>query len=201
MAENILWFKNPKLKWALWAIAGAIVVYLALATWVNKIHISERKLYNAWSVLKENCDRRTQSILRFGHFFQSQGAQAILQPLSQAYKISKDYVPPPTLLTDPIAVKQFVVTQEAVVAAFSQMEEFVAKQGALAQNRQYLMLRMELQNIEQQIQFSVGLLQKETRFYNYYITGFPYGWLNSVSVHSKQAVLFEVPTLEKTKKK
>lgn len=192
--------QDPRVKWVLWGLGGILVVYLAIGSWLSKIEISEKKMTLAWETLLQNCHTRTHMLTRYSQLIQSQspGAQPVITQLNHAYQQAVASVPAQNILYNKAAIDQFLIQQNTVVAALIQTLGSMTNVPAIAQNRQFALMNSELQKVEEQIQFAEQALQKESQFYNYYVTGFPHGWANAVSFRYPRAILFEVPTLEKT---
>lgn len=175
-------FKDNQTKMLLTIAAIGVVVYLAIGSWLNKIYYSEKSIHRYSMVIQQNCERRVQMLPQFYQLIQQYApqAQTLQQQMSKAYEPITQIQFTAQTLTDPARMRTFSDWQKEILAALSSMRQQESAYPALAQNRQYLLLKMELQNIEQQIYLSTIGLNREILYFNSIVTGFPQGWINTL---------------------
>lgn len=191
--------KNHKIKIALMVIGVILLIYLAMGSWLSKIHLAEKKVNNAWGLLIENCNHRVEMIPQFIQIIQTYAPQAqeLLEPLNKAYHGAKNYKVPDDVLSNPKEEQAFSGIQRSVFEALTKMEAKAASYPDLGQNRQYFMQKMLLVGVEEQIIFATALLNKEISNFNYFLSGFPQGWANSLFLNEKLKYPIFVYTIEK----
>lgn len=196
-------FKQPRIKIALIVIAGALVAYLAIGSWLSQIREAEKHIHQTWGILKYNCDLRLQLVSRFEQLINTYAPQAeqLQQQLSRAANEIQPLQVQESILGDQVALEKFSQSQAHLAQALEKMDEQAKTNPMLGQNRQYLLLRMELQNIERQIQYAVGMLNNNIHFYNQAISGIPNSWVNAIMLHDKPKFPLTIATLLKPDRK
>lgn len=191
-------FKKKNTKIVLVVLAMGLLVYLAIGSWMNKIHYAQTSIYTYWMVVKQGCDRRAQMLPQFFQVIQHTApeAQVIQQKISKAYEPLTRNQFSEAMLSNPNKVQEFLNWQKEISLALSFMQTHEAVYPTLVQNRQYIILKMELKNIELQIDLSVKGLNKDIRYFNSLITGFPQGWVNTLYPREKPKMQLEGFTLE-----
>src|SRR5579872_5464849 len=130
---------NPKIKMALIGIGVIVFVYWALATWANRVHSAEKRVYRAWGLYAESLHHRIAllpSLSQLIQFYAPQ-AQDILQGANQAYTDITSVPLSESILTDPSAEQQFRNAELALENSFVQIDKRASRYSALAQNHQY----------------------------------------------------------------
>lgn len=194
----IPWLEQRKFKIAIIVFGVGFVTYLGIETWLNRIHLIEKHMILHWSILKENCERRAQILPQFNQLIQYYAPQAesvrlmLLKAQTNAMKITLSE----KSLSDPQMRQAFCVSQDEVVLSLLEMERQEEQLPALKQNRQYLMLKRELQSYEQQIEFSYRVIAHDITAYNNTLTSFPLNWLNAITFRYKTKALCPIHTLE-----
>ena len=203
MADPQLILKDPKVKVSLIVVGVAILLYLLTGSWLNNIHNSQKTVHNNFLSLKQNCEQRLAMIPQFVQLIRAlaPSAQALEQQLIQAYILASKYPIDEGILTDATLMQTFVSNQMQIANALALMAAQANNYPALADNRQFVMLRMQLQSLDQQIQYMSVLLNQSILIYNSSLTGFPKAWLNSLFLGEKEMQLVQgaMPTREMPK--
>ncbi len=196
-----LLLKNPKIKMALFVIGGCILAYLLAGSWLNNIRTTEKTIHNQWVSLKQNCERRVQLLPQFVQLIQVYVPQAqdLQQVLTKTFQNVSQYALSEKILTDEGAMQEFIVNQTEVTKALSFMEIQSRNYPVLAQNRQFLMLKMELQSLEQQIEYTVVILNQNINIYNSFLEGIPQNWVNALFLRAKPKQLLQLAAVKKQK--
>ncbi|MBI2790954.1 MAG: LemA family protein [Gammaproteobacteria bacterium] len=192
--------KNPKLKAAFIVIGVGLVIYLLTGSWLSKINFVEKSIHTYWGILKQDTERRAQMLPKFSQLIQAYSPQAehLQQILVKAYQDNEALNTKEIILKDPEQYKTFLAVQNEIVNALLIVQQQASHDETLAQNRQFLMLKMELLNIEKQIQYDVYFLNREIASYNGFLTGYPERWVNQLFLGKKLNMAIEVPTVKDT---
>lgn len=192
--------KNPKLKAAFIVIGAGLVIYLLTGSWLSKINFVEKSIHTYWGILKQDTQRRAQMLPKFSQLVQAYSPQAehLQQVLVKAYQANEALKITDTMLKDPDEYKTFLAVQNEVVNALLIVQQQATHDAMLAQNRQFLMLKMELLSIEKQIQYDVYFLNREIASYNGFLTGYPERWVNDLFLGKKLNAPVEIPTVKDT---
>jgi len=195
--------QNRNVKIGLIGLGICLLIYLAIGSWLSKINYSQKSIHSYWTVVKQSCDRRVQMLPQFFQVIQHAApeAQIIQQKISKAYEPVATNQFSETMLSNPIQVHEFLSWQKEVVMALSFMQAQEPAYPALAQNRQYLMLKMELKNLELQLALSVKGLNRDIRYFNSLIIGFPQGWANMLYPREKPKMPLEGLIVEEAPQK
>lgn len=187
-------FNTTKGKILIVFIALSIGIYLTLGSWINRIHLAERKINSTWAQLKQNCDQRTQLLPQFVQLIQSYApeAQDLISKLDQSYQISSKNHPSWDTFTTAQNLNEFTSLQANVLEALKDMDGKSARYAALAQNRQFLMLKMEWEGLDQQIQTSVKKLNQNIEDFNRLILGFWPGLINNLFIHESTKEIIQL---------
>lgn len=191
--ENLVFLKNPKAKIGLIAAAIVIGIYLLTGSWLNSINTYEQTINTNFVSLKENCDRRTALIPRFIELLQyfAPNSQDIQRQMNQVYQQAKT----PTemsILTNKEQMQAFLSRQTQVTQVLNYMVTQADNTPAISQNRQFLLLKMQLLSLEQQINYTVVILNQSIIIYNSFLTGFPKEWLNTLFLGHQQKELIQI---------
>jgi hypothetical protein len=192
--------KDPKIKAAFFVIAAVLVLYLATGSWLSKINFTDKSIHNYWGMLIQSTDRRMEMIPKFAQLFQTFDPQAqdVQQALGKAYHDNENLKPSDQVFTNSQEHKAFSDRQTEIVMALLKAEVHAQQVETLAQNRQYLMIKMELLNLEKQIQSEEYFINREVKNYNDYLTGFPEKWINQLFFHKQLKMTIEIPTVKDT---
>jgi hypothetical protein len=179
--------KNPQVKFGLITIAAIFLIYLGLATWADKIHYAEKRVYRAWGIFSESCQHRIQLVPSFTQLIQFYAPQAkgIAQDLNKAYTGISSTAVSEQILTEPAVEQQFYDAHKALEASFAHMEKGASAYPALAQNHQYFMLKQQLVESHEQMLFACNTLNTQIDAYNQFVVGFPGELLNTVFFRNK----------------
>ena len=190
--------KDPKLKAAFIVIAAGLVVYLLTGSWLSKINFAEKNIHTYWGILKQDTQNRAQMIVKFSQAIQAYSPQNqnVQQVLGAAYQANENLKVTEKTLTDPDETKAFLTVQNQIVNALLIVAQQADHDATLAQNRQFLMLKMELLSLEKQIQYDVYFLNREIKSYNSYLVGYPERWVNELFLGKKLNMQIEVPTVK-----
>lgn len=164
------------------AVVGVLfIAYLGKVTWQDQIQKADRQIYKIWVIFKEALDRRTQLIPQFAQLMQYYAPQAKeeIDLLNQSYEAVNTQLIK-EILSDPAAHKAFVNQQQQVRNALLAMDKVAGSYPNLAQNRHYLLLRTQLQEVDRQILYTAKALDKKIGYYNNFLEGFPEGWINKL---------------------
>lgn len=199
LKEGKLYFRDHRFKIALIAVGVGVFLYLAIGSWSSKVNSAERKVHRAWIVLNQSCEQRVQLLTQFVQLIQTFAPQAqeVLQPLIKSYEGAANYKATEKILSDQSATQEYITLQKNIYIALMQMEVKAPNYPDFGQNRQYFMLKLQLQGIEQQIIFAMENLNQGIDELNYYITGFPFNWANTLFVRAKPRYPLHIDTLEK----
>lgn len=196
--QNIEAFlKNRHVKRGLILIGAFLVVYLWVASWLSKIHLTEQKIQQFWAILKENTDRRVDMLPNFVQLVQDHApeAQDVLHGLTKSYVDAKNFkVPDDQILNSAQAAQTFAHNQQQISDALSLMKKQAPLFPSLEQNKQFAMLTTYVITLEQQIDFSVKALEQQIKYYNFQITTFPQNLANLIyRFKPKYQVNFSTP--------
>ncbi len=152
-----------------------------------------------WVSLKQNCERRVQLLPQFVQLIQVYvpQAQELQQTLTKVYQSASQYQLSEKIFTDEEAMQEFIAKQTEVNNALTAMATQSRNYPVLAQNRQFLMLKMELQSLEQQIEYTVVILNQNINIYNSFLTGIPKNWANTLFLRADPKELLQVATVKK----
>lgn len=171
---------------AIFIVIGAVlVIYLGVGSWLNKIHVYEEKIHYTWERLSDNSIRRANMLPKFIEVIHNQApvAQELIDPLSKFMHQVRNYHPGEAIFNIPQEANTYSIIQQELVKLLIQMEQQALKYPSLAQNQQYLLLKTQLEGLEQQIAYSTRMLNYYIERYNQNITGIPQGWLNKWFYH------------------
>ncbi len=190
-----LFLKNPKVKMTLVGLGIVLGLYLLTGSWLNNIHTATEAINSNFATLKESCERRVALIPLFIQLLQTNVSDShdVQVQLDRVYQAAKAPINE-SVLTDKALMETFVANQMAVTQSLSYLILQANNTPSLAQNRQYLILKMQLLSIEQQIDYSLVLLNQSIIIYNSLLTGFPKEWLNTLFLGSKPMIPFKVNT-------
>lgn len=174
-------------KGAFALIGLGICAYLFVGAWLSKVHYVERKMNVQWAQLKQNCDRRTQLLPEFVQLIQSYAPQAqdLIRDLNQSYLISSKNHPSWDTFTTAENLNAFTKQQTNVRSALLNLQAKSANYPTLVQNRQFLMLKMEWEGLDQQIDVGVKKLNFYIVDFNKLIDGFWHETFNGIFLHEK----------------
>ena len=187
--------KEPKVKATLIALGVVVALYLLTGGWLNNIRTTSTTIHNNFVSLKDNCEHRVALIPQFIQLLQyfAPGSHDLQQQLNIVYQAAKEPISE-SILTDKAGLQAFIAHQREVTQILSYMVLQANNTPSIAQNRQYLMLRMQLMSFDQQIDYAVVLLNQNIITFNSLITGFPKEWLNALFVGEKPKQLVQVTT-------
>lgn len=177
-----------KLNKVAFAFIGlGICAYLFIGGWLSKVHHVERKMNSQWAQLKQNCDRRTQLLPEFVQLIQSYAPQAqdLVRDLNQSYQISSKNHPSWDTFTTAENLNAFTKQQANVREALKNMQAKIGNYPILVQNRQFLMLKMEWEGLDQQIDVGVKKLNKYIEDFNQLMVGFWHETINDMFLQNK----------------
>jgi hypothetical protein len=168
-------------------IGFGICAYLFVGAWLNKVHHVERKMNAQWAQLKQSCDRRTQLLPEFVQLIQSYAPQAqdLIRDLNQSYLISSKNHPSWDTFTTAQNLNAFTKQQINVRSALINLQAKSALYPALVQNRQFLMLKMEWEGLDQQIDAGVKKLNQYIGDFNTLIDGFWHEAINGIFLQER----------------
>lgn len=179
-------------------IIGIIFIsYFAMGTWLDKIEISEKKVHRIWGDLKQVCEKRVQMLPQFAQLVTTYAplASETSSQLNKTYEAAVHYQVPDNVLQDLPTAKAFEALQSNVVTSYENMVKLEAQFPAFGQNRQYLMEKMQLQAMDEQIRLKVKLLNDEIAFYNQNADVYPFKIVNTLLMRKPLKVYISIPTL------
>ncbi len=197
MANPQLILKDPKVKLALIVVGVALALYLLTGSWLNNINNAQKTVHNNFLSLKQNCEHRLAMIPQFVQLFQtlSPDAHAPVQQLTQTYMLASKFTIDENILTNAELMQAFIQIQRQIGNSFALMAQQTKNYPAIEDNRQYIMLRMQLQSLDQQIQYMSVLLNQSILIHNSLLSGFPKAWLNSFFIGEKPLQLIQASAL------
>ncbi len=185
MDECGRFFKEPKVKKILWGILGIFLIYLAIGSWLHKLHFMEEKIQTSWNTIIQNTQQRAQLLPEFAQLVKENAPQTqVSQLLMHAYQETQNSH----------SLQELQVSQKDTVVALLAMQKCEANYPALAQNRRYIMTKKELILREQQLDFAAKVLDEQVGYFNRFISAFPQNLLNPLFLHRKPQAPF-VPFL------
>ncbi len=191
--------KDRKVKIALTAIGVLILIYLLTGSWVSNIRHTEKVINSNWVSLKQIYEQRLQLLPQFAQIIQYYAPQAqdLQQTLVKAYERARQVPISDKILTDQTLMQEVMARQMEVANALAAMAMQVNQYPTVVQNRQFLMLNMQLQALEQQIEYFAAILNQNVMIYNGFLIGFPKNWLNSMFLKAKQMQVLPIPTVKR----
>ncbi|MBS0288756.1 MAG: LemA family protein [Proteobacteria bacterium] len=191
--------KDPRAKIALVVAGVALVIYLLTGSWLNYIQTTDKTIQSNWLSLKQNYERRVQLVPKFVQLIQYFSPQALelQQELSKTYESVTQAPLTDKILTDQALMQDVMVRQIGLANALAFMEMQVKQYPAVAQNREFLMLNMELLALDQQIEYTSALLNQNVMIYNSFLTGFPKNWLNVMFLKEKEKQVLPIATMRR----
>lgn len=192
--------KHRNVKRGLIAVGAILVIYLWVASWLNKMQLTEQKIQQFWVLLKENTDRRVDILPQFVQLVETYAPQAeeVKAVLTGVYVQAKKVDGSEQILNAPQSAAAFAQAHQQVSQAFWFMEQQVPRFPALAQNNQFAMLTAYVNSLNQQIEFSMRALEQQINYYNFQITTFPQNMINFVYPHYKRKYIVDFATANTT---
>ncbi len=187
--------KSPKAKLALIVIGLLVLFYLLIGSWINSIHVANKNIDNYFTSVSENATRRVELIPQFAKLVQDNAPQAkeILEELNKAYQVAKGPIDK-SILTNQEALQAFTAKQNAVTQILKYLIVQAQHFPAIGENRQFIILKMQLLSFDQQIDYLTTLLNREILLFNTHLIGFPKSWLNRFLIGEKVKLLLQIPT-------
>jgi len=190
--------ENRNVKISLWIVAGILVTCLGIATWVDRIHQTQKNIQKYWLIVAENVNHRVEMLAPFARFISGSDprAQTTVQLLAAAYEKAKHFPLDEKIIDDAASMQAFGNLQQEIVQALVQLNIIVQSNPTLAQNQHYVSLQNQLKAFEAQIIFASSVLERQIEYYNSLITGFPEGWVNMIYPQYHVKYFSHIATLE-----
>lgn len=192
--------KHRNVKRGLIVVGAILVIYLWVASWLNKMQLTEQKIQQFWVLLKENTDRRVDILPQFVQLVETYAPQAeeVKAVLTRVYVQAKKVDGSEQILNVPQSAAAFTQAHQQVSQALWYMEQQAPRFPALAQNNQFAMLTAYVNSLNQQIEFSMRALEQQINYYNFQITTFPQNMINFVYPHYKRKYIVDFATANTT---
>ncbi len=179
MASRVL--ENRKVKIIFIAAATLLCIYLAIGSWVNRIHVNKKFVDNAWYTLKQNCDKRVELLAGWGRFITQYSPEATLtlQELKNAYAMAKQEHFTVNMLSGTDTLQRFVNVQQNITVTLQKMYTVISAQPALLANPGFSALNNDTQMVELQIVYTAKQLNESIEHYNKGLIEIPGRWVNT----------------------